>query len=123
MEWVMDTSMTLKVLTKDELMKIFQDEGGEKLLDGVTDPVKKQTITLDWFRDYTLAVQLQMKADRERHGKHQDEIKNSYMQNSNKHETTVSEALHVMMNYSDYSRRRKPPRQPGNGNNNDDDAT
>ena len=26
---------------EDKLMKIFQDERGEKLLDGVTDPVKK----------------------------------------------------------------------------------
>ena len=55
---------------KDKLMEIFEAKGGKELLDGVTDLEEKQRTILKFFRDCALAMQLQLRANREQHGKY-----------------------------------------------------
>ena len=107
---------------KDKLMEIFEAKGGKELLDGVTDLEEKQRTILKFFRDCALAMQLQLRANREHCGKYQDDMKNAHVSGSNNHKVTLPEALNAMLNYSDNSKRKSNPRLNQNGGNNIDDV-
>ena len=56
--------------SQEKLDEIFAARGGVQLLDGKTDADEIKEIKSKWWREYTLAMQLQLRADVTRYHKY-----------------------------------------------------
>lgn len=96
---------------KEKLKEIFEENSGNDLLSKARTLKEKEKITRKVSK-LCFGNLATGERDRNQHRKHQDQCHNSHMQGGNIYKLRMTEALNVMMNYCNSTKRHNPNSNP-----------